>query len=647
MDPGKAGIIKQLDEAVVNRIAAGEIIQRPANSLKELIENSLDAKATVIQICVKNGGLKLLQICDNGTGIRKEDMEIVCKRFTTSKLIDFDDLPLIATFGFRGEALASISHVAHLSIQTKTKSEPTAYKASYVNGELISALTPCAGTQGTIITIEDIFYNMPQRKQALKSPAEEFRKIVDIVMKYAVHNANVSFTLKKQGHNPFIRTMPNSTQKENIKILYGQQIFKELMDVKLKDETLKFTMDALLTKVSYLGKKLIFLLFINHRLVHSSALKTAIDSIYSLLLTKNCHPFVYMNLEIEPKNVDVNIHPTKHEVHFINEHEIIEKIKSTLEETLLSSKTTKKVYKQMKLATSQSSDQPVDTDTVKSNALKPNTFIRTDAKDQKLEKFFIKSQSSKMYTSFPEKPSRNFIEVKLTSVLNMRKKIKDSCSSDLRHMFKNMVFVGVVNKRFSIYQYGMRMFICNFYKICAEFFYQLLVWYFQNFNEIALGSEIFIKDLLTIGYKYINRTNNNSNIEKAVEKASKMLMQKSALLKEYFGLKISNTGVLESIPTILTNHVPDTTFLPIYLLNLATKVNWDTEEECFESFCRQTALFYSSVSNADATSKERKWLVEHVISPAMKQRFLPGNKIAFYIYELTTLPSLYKVFERC
>ncbi|KAK2158975.1 hypothetical protein LSH36_161g16012 [Paralvinella palmiformis] len=221
----EVGVIRKLDEVVVNRIAAGEVIQRPANALKEMIENSLDAKSTSIQVTVKQGGLKLLQIQDNGTGIRKEDMDIVCERFTTSKLQKFEDLTTIATYGFRGEALASISHVAHVTITTRTKDSPCAYKGCYSDGKLKAPVKPCAGNVGTQIMVEDLFYNIPTRRKALRSAAEEHAKITEVVSRYAIHNADVGFTLKKYGDSSAdVRTPQGSTSTDNIRTVFGPSV---------------------------------------------------------------------------------------------------------------------------------------------------------------------------------------------------------------------------------------------------------------------------------------------------------------------------------------------------------------------------------------------------------------------------------------
>ena len=186
-------VIKKLETITIDRIAAGEVIQRPCNAAKEMVENSLDAGAKSIVLTAKGGGVDMLQIQDTGHGIRKEDLGIVCERFTTSKISTFDDLKKVTTFGFRGEALASITHVANVTILTKTNDSPCAYKAKYCDGKLApygpgkpAEPQACAGTVGTTITVEDLYHNMHTRRLAFKNTNEEYRKLLSIITKYVL-----------------------------------------------------------------------------------------------------------------------------------------------------------------------------------------------------------------------------------------------------------------------------------------------------------------------------------------------------------------------------------------------------------------------------------------------------------------------------
>ncbi|GAA5859786.1 hypothetical protein JCM5353_006355 [Sporobolomyces roseus] len=426
--------IAKLPEAVVNRIAAGEIIQRPANALKELIENSLDAGSTSIRVSVKEGGIKLLQIQDNGTGIRKEDLPILCERFTTSKIKEFDDLSSLGTYGFRGEALASISHVAHLTITTKTKADGCAWKAAYSDGQLVpvksgstdTSPVPTAGNDGTTLVVEDLFFNTPQRLKSLQNATGEYARIVSVVLAYSIHNAGIAISCKRQNgaQTADVNTQVNATVLDNIGLSYGEAVKKELVEVKAESEEFGVKVKAWCSGPNYQGKKGTFLFFINNRFVDCSPLKRALEGFYGTLLAKGTHPFVYLSLSISPHKIDVNVHPTKKEVGFEDQDDIVELICESLAkalesqgesrsykvQTLLPGARTPKPSNKSRAPTSTSSDSdsqdPSSASSAHVSSSKPSSssrkppktapqkLVRTDAQSQTLDSMFPLLSSS-------------------------------------------------------------------------------------------------------------------------------------------------------------------------------------------------------------------------------------------------------------
>jgi DNA mismatch repair protein MLH1 len=338
MSASSSGKIVRLDTSVVNRIAAGEIIQRPSNALKELLENSLDAGSTSIAVTARGGGLGTLSITDNGGGILKNDFALVCERFATSKLAAFEDLASVSTYGFRGEALASISHVARVTITSMTAGSACAYRGSFADGKMVGEPRACAGVKGTTISAEDMFYNVPARRAAFKNPGEEYARIIDVVQRYAIQHAGrgVSFSCKKQGDAAAdVAVAAGASTLDAIANVFGSHVRKELVAVSAHLDaddasgaegsaaTASFAANGYASGPNLSLKKGVFILFINSRLVDCGALRTAIEATYSEVLPKGTHPFIYLDIKLPLQHVDVNVHPTKREVGFLFEDELV------------------------------------------------------------------------------------------------------------------------------------------------------------------------------------------------------------------------------------------------------------------------------------------------------------------------------------
>ncbi|KAG2194488.1 hypothetical protein INT46_009673 [Mucor plumbeus] len=648
--------IKKLDQAVVNRIAAGEVIQRPANALKELIENSLDAGSTQIQILVKDGGLKLLQIQDNGHGIRAKDMAIVCERFTTSKLNRFEDLTGIATHGFRGEALASISHVAHVTITTKTADSPCAYRALYSDGKLVPSKPgqsadpkACAGNNGTQITAQDLFYNVPTRRKALKLPSDEYNRILDIVSRYAIHNSGISFSCRKQGSNiADIQTSTGATIVENIRLLHGS-VASELLSIEKTFDDLNFKMNGHLSNANYSVKKMTFLLFINHRAVESSSIKRAVENIYSILLPKGAHPFVYLSLEIDPRNVDVNVHPTKKEVHFLNEDRIINALCDSFQEALENANHSRTFYTQALLPgasdpTKVNNEQGEDEFQASTSATVPEyKYVRTDSRVTTLDTFVFKptaqqkqqtenedsmqidtDELSSLSVETVKKPR---VEVRLTSILQLRKEIKKQENTAVTNIFSKHTFIGCVDETFALIQYEQNIYLVNYNVASEELFYQIILHEFCNMGHLKLSTPVSIQECLQIALDQSDLPDDLQGPTEIIESITNTLISRADMLIEYFSLGISADDKL-----------------PLFLLRLGTEVNWESEKDCFSTFAKELAIFYSA---EPPLNSDDLWKVQHFIFPCFKTHFSAPTALKKQITQLANLTDLYKIFERC
>lgn len=309
--------ILRLPESVKNKIAAGEVIEGPFSIIKELIENSIDARATEIDVEVSESGLKKIVVHDNGIGIYKEDLPLTIEKHATSKIKEIEDIEKIMSFGFRGEALSSIASVSNITILSRSIDEETGCRLTTENEKI--KISDYAGENGTTVIVENLFYNIPARKKFLKSKSAELRKIREIFLKTAIPNPSVSFSLTTDGKRITTLTTVN-TIKERLEQVYGKNTVENLYFDTLKD---KVEINGFLSKPGFLkSSRSMQMIYVNNRLIDYNYLGFFLSKAYQAIAPKGSHPAAILFIQINPNLIDVNIHPAKKEIKFFDQNYI-------------------------------------------------------------------------------------------------------------------------------------------------------------------------------------------------------------------------------------------------------------------------------------------------------------------------------------
>lgn len=320
--------IQQLSKHLINQIAAGEVIERPASVVKELVENSIDAGATKISVEINND-CRDIRVADNGCGIHPDDIMLAFSKHATSKIASDDDLFDIHTLGFRGEALASIISISKLTCTTRTVDFETGTKVKCENSEVKQVETGCA--VGTIMDIKDLFYNLPARLKFLKSPNTEFSYIQELVQSLALAHPECSLELKKNGKT-MLKTSAQNNLLQTIKEVYSADVISNLKEVLKTDNLSGLKISGYVSTPDYTrSSKKSYHIYINSRTVKCGVFQKAIDTAYKSLIANGKYPFVVLNLEIPPADVDVNVHPTKKEVRYKNTNQIFNFIYTSIQ----------------------------------------------------------------------------------------------------------------------------------------------------------------------------------------------------------------------------------------------------------------------------------------------------------------------------
>ncbi len=413
------GNIVLLDDLTINKIAAGEVIERPASVIKEMVENSIDAGATNINVEIKNGGISYIRVSDNGKGIQKDDMEIAFERHATSKIREASDLDTIKSMGFRGEALASIAAIANVEMVSKYKDEQVGNRIVVEAGKVLE-FNETGCPVGTSITVKNLFFNTPVRYKFLRKDFTEAGYIEDVITRIALVNPDIAIKLVNTGKT-VIQTSGNGNLQDVIYSIYGKDIASSVLDVDYKFEDIRIT--------GVVGKPEIArsnrsnqMFFVNKRYIKDKVLTGATEKAFKGMIPIGKYGFVVLNIEMNPAKVDVNVHPAKLEVRFAEENNIFKCVYHAIQETLLKAELVSSPEREIE-------DNKDAVEEIKKNNVFSNLFNRKENEPLKTE---IKPNIiEEMYNA------KNSAELEKTQVVSTEE-IKENLKNEEENINKNV-----------------------------------------------------------------------------------------------------------------------------------------------------------------------------------------------------------------
>lgn len=514
-----------LDEITINKIAAGEVVNRPESIVKELVENSIDAGATHISVEIKNGGISYIKITDNGKGISQDDVEIAFERHATSKIRKETDILRISSMGFRGEALASIASIAKVTLETKVKNEATGTRFIIEGGNKVS-IEEIAWTVGTTITVENVFYNVPARYKFLKKDYTEAGYIEDVVRRLALSNPHISFKYVNN-NKQIIQTTGNMDLKTTIYNLFGKKIADNIINVNYTYENFNISGVIGTPKIARATRQNEFT-YINKRYVKDKTITTALEKAFEQNLNIGKFPFAAINLTLPPNEVDVNVHPAKLEVKFENEQKVFETIYHGVMNAVLNYHKSNSPFAIKELV--QGTEKPEEA--VLQESFEKDKSI-TDTMERIVESLTNnKKEEIKNFNSPFEgtyyKPKENEIEIQ--DVLNIAEETK----KDIYNTKASYKYIGSLFNTYILLEISEKLYIIDQHAAHERLLYERIK--DNYYNKQKQTQMLLIPELLELKNKEIELVN-----------ANKEMFEQAGFILEDFG---DNAIKLSGIPNI-------------------------------------------------------------------------------------------------